>query len=128
MEQLTWLLHHPDFAGTLKSARMEADPAQKLSRLMELAGCRRDFVATEKLDRTLLECVRQIEPTGSPEAPPLQQARLALLSSHTVDHLLPGIRVAALSRRIALSLHAGLYGLYRQSLMAPDPALAAFAP
>ncbi len=53
---------------------------------------------------------------------------MALLSSHTVDHLLPAVRVAGLQRRLALSLHVAPYGMYRQALLADDPALNAFAP
>jgi len=53
---------------------------------------------------------------------------VALLSSHTVDHLLPAVRVAGLQRRLALSLHVAPYGMYRQALLADDPALNAFAP
>ncbi|MDB5372618.1 MAG: methoxymalonyl-ACP biosynthesis protein, partial [Belnapia sp.] len=54
--------------------------------------------------------------------------RLAILASHTVDHLVPAIRVAGLHRGLALSVHLPPYGQYRQALLGDDPALAAFAP
>lgn len=127
MEQLAWLPVHSDFSGALKQARLEADPALRLSRLVELAGYRRDFVATEKLDRTVFDCLTQLGPSST-AARHLRRARVAILSSHTVDHLGAGIRIAGLGRGIALSLHVGAYGLYRQALMEPDPALSAFAP
>jgi FkbH-like protein len=60
--------------------------------------------------------------------PGLTPFRLAILSSHTVDHLTPAIRVSGLQRRLALSVHVAPYGQYRQSLLADDPQLAAFAP
>ena len=127
MEQLAWLPVHSDFTSALKQTRLATDPAERLSGLVELAGYRRDFLATEKLDRTVSGCLEQLEP-ASLDALPLRRARLAILSSHTVDHLVPGIRIAGLGRRIALSLHVGAYGLYRQILMGPDPGLSEFAP
>ncbi len=54
--------------------------------------------------------------------------RLAILASHTVDHLVPGIRVAGLHRGLAISVHVAPYGNYRQALLGEDPALAEFAP
>lgn len=128
MEQLAWLPVHPDFSGALKEARLDADPERLLSRLHELAGYRRDFVATEKLDRTLAQCLGRLGTSELPAALQLRRARLAVLSSHTMDHLMPAIRIAALGRRIALSTHLGPYGLYRQALLASDADLAAFAP
>ena len=127
MEQLAWLPVHSDFNAALKQARQEADLAQRLSRLVDLAGHRRDFLATEKLDRSVSDCLDQLE-TAVLDAVPLRRARLAILSSHTVDHLVPGVRIAGLDRGIALSLHVGPYGLYRQALLESDPRLSDFAP
>jgi FkbH-like protein len=127
MEQLAWLPIHPDFSGALKQARQEPDLAQRLALLADLAGHRRDFLATEKLDRTVSECLTLIEPP-SLSALRQRQARLAILSSHTVDHLVPGIRIASLARGIAMALHVGPYGLYRQALLRSDLDLSAFAP
>src|SRR5262245_33892227 len=128
MEQLAWLPIHPDFAGALKAARAEADPESRLARVLDLAGCRRDFVATEKLDRTAGQCLAALGSSALPAALQLRAARLAVLSSHTVDHVMPAIRLAALGRRVALSTQVAPYGLYRQSLLEPDPDLSAFAP
>jgi FkbH-like protein len=127
MEQLAWLPVHSDFNAALKQARLETDPAPRLSRLVDLAGYRRDFLATEKLDRTVTDCLRQLEPTALDGLQP-RRARLAILSSHTVDHLVPGIRIAGLARGLGLSLHVAGYGLYRQALMESDPDLSAFDP
>ncbi|WP_119300677.1 HAD-IIIC family phosphatase [Dongia deserti] len=126
MEQLAWLPIHPDFAGALKAARLVADPEEKLSRLVELANYRRNFVATEKLDRTAAQHLSSAPNLLS--ALQLRQARLAVLSSHTVDHLVPAIRIAGLGRRTTLSTHVGPYGLYRQALLDSNPDLVAFAP
>ena len=126
MEQLAWLPAHSDFAGALKWARQEADAERRLSQLLELCGYRRDFVATEKLDRSIGACLATLEAGAS--ATQLQPARLAILSSHTVDHVAPAIRIAALGRRIALSTHVAGYGLYRQALMDGERTLSSFAP
>ena len=128
MEQLAWLPIHSDFAGALKEARGEPDPGARLARVLDLAGYRRDFVATEKLDRTAGQCLAALGPSALPPGLQLRPARLAVLSSHTVDHLMPAIRVAALGRRVALTVHVAPYGLYRQVLLEPDPDLSAFAP
>jgi FkbH-like protein len=128
MEQLAWLPLHFDFARALKKARLEPNLERRLSQLIDLAGFRRDFVTTEKLDRSAAECLKQLPPSAPTNGLVLQEARLAVLSSHTVDHLAPAIRIAGLSRRIALTLHVGDYGLYRQALIGGDPALTAFAP
>jgi FkbH-like protein len=128
MEQLAWLPAHSDFARALKDVRAQPDPARRLIELAGLAAHRRDFVATEKLDWTLAQCVSEIGPVGLAPALQLRQARLAILSSHTSDHLAPAIRVAGLARGIVLPIHVGPYGLYRQALMATDPDLAGFEP
>ena len=127
MEQLAWLPVHPDFATALKAARIETKPEQRMSQLIELAGSRRDFVATGKLDKTLMDCLLDLGSSGLTKLQ-LTQPRLAILASHSVDHLAPAIRVAGLGRRIVPSIHVGQYGLYRQALTGPDPELADFNP
>ena len=127
MEQLAWLPVHSDFASALKAARLETEPEQRMSRLIELAGSRRDLVATVKLDKTLLACLRELGSSGLTKLQ-LSQPSLAILASHSVDHLVPAIRIAGLGRRIAPSIHVGPYGLYRQALTGPDPELANFKP
>src|SRR5258708_6954513 len=127
MDQLDWLPSHPDLAGAISTARKGHDPVERLATGIRLAGYRRDFVATERLDRLVnagLGSTRG-EKAASLGLRPL---RLALLASHTVDHLTAAIRVAGMQRRLAIDLHVGTYGLYRQLLLGDDPALTAFAP
>src|SRR3954451_22005347 len=123
MDQLAWLPVHEDLGAALSAARRIADPAERLARVRYLAGFRRDFTATGRLDRLVEEGLAL--PAAQAQLAPL---RLAIPSSHTVNHLVPGIRVAALHRGLALSVHVTPYGTYRQSLLGEDPALAAFAP
>lgn len=121
MDQLAWLAPHPDLAAAIVHARQETDPAARLSQAAKLAGYRRDFTLTGRLDRLAAEGLAA-DSTG------LTPLRVALLSSHTVDHLLPAIRVAGLQRRLALSLYVTPYGMYRQALLGDDPGLVRFAP
>ncbi|MCQ4323390.1 methoxymalonyl-ACP biosynthesis protein [Stutzerimonas stutzeri] len=123
MEQLSWLPPHPDLSAAIGQAKHLDDPLARLAEAIRLAGYRRDFTLTARLDR--LAAAGLAEHAAAAQLMPL---RVALLASHTVDHLLPAIRVAGLLRRLALTLHVAPYGMYRQALLADDPALDAFAP
>ena len=122
MEQLLWLPPHADMGAAISQAKQETDPLARLQQAARLAGYRRDFTQTAKLDRLAAAGLQGPAPQG------FTPLRIALLSSHTVDHLLPAIRVAGLQRRLALSLFVTPYGLYRQALLLDDPQLAEFAP
>jgi len=129
MNTLSWLPLHADLGAAISSARQEADPCLRLALASRLAGHRRDFTLTGRLDRMAAQGLGHVAATpGAAACLGLTPLRMALLSSHTVDHLLPAIRVAGLQRRLALSLHVTPYGMYRQSLLGDDPELAAFAP
>ncbi|MBB5693935.1 HAD-IIIC family phosphatase [Muricoccus pecuniae] len=125
MEQLAWLPAHPDLAVAITAARREADPSAALVKAVRLAGYRRDFTATGRIDKL---AARALSEGAEPAAAGLMPYRLAILASHTVDHLAPGIRVAGLARRLALSVHVAPYGQYRQALLGHDPELEAFQP
>ncbi len=127
MDQLLWLAQHPDLGGAIGEAKREADPMVRLGTAAQLAGYRRDFTLTTRLDRLASEGLRTLA-NGETSASGLQPLRIALLSSHTVDHLVPAIRVAGLQRRLALSVHVAPYGMYRQALLMDDAELASFAP
>jgi len=127
MEQLDWLPSHPDLGGAISAARKSDDSIERLATGMRLAGYRRDFVATERLDR-LVKASLDVLDEAQAASLAIRPLRLALLSSHTVDHLAPAIRVAGLQRRLMIDLYIGLYGQYRQLLLGDDPALALFAP
>lgn len=127
MEQLSWLPSHPDLAGAISAARRSDDSIERLATGMRLAGYRRDFIATERLDRLTSAGLDSVD-EGQAASLGLRPLRLAVLASHTVDHLAAAIRVAGLQRRLAVDVHIGPYGLYRQLLLGDDPALMAFAP
>nr|WP_019363857.1 HAD-IIIC family phosphatase [Pseudomonas luteola] len=128
MDLLPWLPPHPDLSAAISEAKREADPAKRLSQAAYLSGFRRDFTLTTRLDKLAAEGLSDLTTAGDLAALGLRPLRIALLSSHTVDHLVPAIRVAGLSRRLALSVYVAPYGMYRQALLMDDPALSSFAP
>lgn len=127
MDQLCWLPEHTDLGGVISSVRREPDAGARLALAAQLAGYRRDFTLTGRLDRMADEGLADIHAIDASSSG-LQPLRVAMLSSHTVDHLVPSVRVAGLSRRLALSVHVAPYGTYRQAVLGQDPALLAFAP
>jgi FkbH-like protein len=96
----------------------------EFSELVKLAGSRLDFIQTNRLDRILQKHATRLKA----DDPSLKPLRLAILSSSTVDHLLPGLRIAALRRGILLETFLGDYGQYLQELQDDASALTAFAP
>ena len=107
---MNWLPLPEGFRDRLAAATAAGD----LDALVALAGTRLSFLETLQLDAALAR--KGLEPV-----------RLAILASGTVDHLLPGIRVAGLRRGLRVAVHAGGFGQYRQELLDPG-GLRAFAP
>ena len=110
---MNWLPPPEDFRGRLAAAARDPAP---LAALAALANTRLSFLETLQLDAALARAPDGLEP-----------ARLALLASGTVDHLLPGLRVAGLRHGLRVTAHAGRYGQYRQELLDPG-GLKAFRP
>jgi FkbH-like protein len=118
---LSWLPVAQDFRNDLRAALDQAKPVDALEGLAALAGHRLGFLETVQLDRALAR-VNLKEATG------FQPVRLAVLSSSTVDHLPPAIRIAGLRRRLLVEVHSGAYGQYRQDLLDPTSSLHRFKP
>lgn len=97
-------------------------PEQSWPALVALANRRLDVLATAKLDRT----VRRLVPEGA--APAAGRLRLAVLASHTVDHLVPAIRVAGLRRNLAVEVYVAPFGQIHQEVLDPTSGLHGFAP
>ncbi|QUE74065.1 HAD-IIIC family phosphatase [Stutzerimonas stutzeri] len=127
MDQLLWLPQHSDLSAAIGEAKRETDPIARLAQATRLAGYRRDFTQTTRLDRLASEGLQALTKSETP-TPGLRSLRIALLASHTVDHLVPAIRVAGLQRRLAISVHVAPYGMYRQALLMEDAELTRFAP
>lgn len=119
---LDWLPPLADWPASLAAARAIADPAKRLAEVARLANHRRDFLATAKLATIAGPASTAAEPPG------FTPLRVALLSSHTTEHLVPAIRVAGLGRRLALDVHVAPYGQYRQVLLGPPSPLDDFRP
>jgi FkbH-like protein len=127
MEQLDWLPPHRDLSAAIRAARAEISARDQLAAACTLSGFRRDFLATERINRVAKAALDRLE-GGEGAALGLKQTRIALLGSHTLLHLEPGIRVAGLARGLAIEVHVGGYNLYRQELLSGDAALANFRP
>ena len=118
---LSWLPPPTDFRAELKLALEGPSPAACLERLISLARQRLGYLETLQVDRALDRL------KGAP-AGGIPSVKLAILASSTVDHLLPGIRVAGLRRGLMIDVHKGGYGQYRQELLNTDSWVYQFAP
>lgn len=110
-----------EFALRFRAARAATDADARDALFTALAQGPLSFLETIQLDTAFTRSSATM-PTG------LTRVRIALLGSCTVDHLLPAIRVAGLRRRLAIDLHTGAFGQYRQELLAPGETLRAFQP
>ena len=118
---MNWLPLAPDFRADLRAALSTPGATDCLAKLASLSGHRLGFLETIQLDRAL-------ERLRLTEAPGFSSVKLAILSSSTVDHLPPGIRVAGLRRRLLIEVHVGSYGQYRQDLLNSRSSLHQFKP
>src|SRR5712692_8880519 len=105
---LDWLPAPQDFRGCLRRALEPS--ADRLEKLAALAQYRLGYLETIQLDRA-------IGPACAESPQGFSSVRLAILTSATVDHLVPGIRVSGLRRRLLIDVHIGPYGQYRQQLL-----------
>lgn len=128
MDPLSWLPAHTDLGAAIGEARRASESSERLASAIRLAGFRRDFTLTGRIDRLAAEELDRIATGASDARVGLTPVRIALLASHTVDHLVPSTRVAGLHRGVAAAVHVAAYGMYRQALLGADPALDAFAP
>ena len=110
-----------DFRQSLRAALTATDPGERLNKLADLAQFRLGFLETIQLDNALGK-------TAAPAKACFAQLRLALLSSCTIDHLKPAIRVAGLRQRLLIEVYMGSFGQYRQELLDPASGLHDFRP
>jgi FkbH-like protein len=121
---MNWLPAAPDFRERLRAAAEIAEVRQRAVALSTLARSRAGFVEELQLDKLLCDTV-DAKGASSLGLPTL---RIAVLSSSTVEQLLPGIRVGALRRGILVVAQAGRFGQYRQDLLEPVSPLQDFEP
>ncbi len=118
---MNWLPVATDFRGSLKAAVTSREPGQRLEKLAALSQHRLGFIETIQVDNAL-KAAAQDAASG------FSRLRLAFLASTTIDHLLPGIRVAGLRRRLLIEVYTGSFGQYRQELFDPTSGFHGFKP
>jgi predicted enzyme involved in methoxymalonyl-ACP biosynthesis len=120
---MPWLPKHPEFSKQFNAIK-KAPPEEAWGLLMALAQTDLNFLETMQVDKVLKEKFG----AAPPQDLSTQPIHLALLSSSTVDQLLPGIRVGALRRNLWVSTYVTDYGQSLQELMDPASPLHRFKP
>jgi FkbH-like protein len=118
---IDWLPVHDDFRGAVRGVLETPSGDDKVTRLAGLANYRLSFLEVIQLDRAAGR-IPHAEMAG------LAPLRLGILSSATVDHVVPAIRVAGLRRRLLIDVQVGPYGQYRQQVLDAGSALHQFRP
>jgi FkbH-like protein len=120
---MQWLPKHQEFSKKINE--IKKNPAEKTWDLLSaVAQTDLNFLETIQVDKVLNEKFGGVPPSAV-SAPPI---RLALLSSSTVDQLLPGIRVGGLRRNLWVSTYVTDYGQSLQELMDSSSRLHQFKP
>ena len=122
MVDLYWLPAQSGVGDELK--RLTKAESVAWETLSKIAGTRLDFIQTNRLDKLLSKHFGSAAPVDGA----VKSLRMAVLSSSTADHLLPGLRVAALRRNFHLQTLLGDYGQYWQELQDSGSALYQFKP
>jgi HAD superfamily phosphatase (TIGR01681 family) len=107
---MNWLPFPSDFRAELRAAVETTDANARIDKLAALSIHRLDFIQTIQLGQALTRSL----PTA---VEGFLSARLAILNSSTVDHLVPAISVAGLRRRMLFTTYVAPYGQYRQVLL-----------
>ena len=107
---MNWLPLPADFRSELRTALERPDPADRLELLCALCQSHLDFVQTIQLGQAIKKSFIESGAT-------YPRVRVAVLASSTVDHLVPGITVAGMRRRLLFDTFVAPYGQYRQTLV-----------
>jgi FkbH-like protein len=118
---MDWLPAPTHFREELRALQSTPSGAARLEKVAELSRYRLTYLETIQLDRAIREIAVDDKTI-------FQRVRLAILASSTTDHLVPGIRVAALRLRMIIDSHLGAYGQYRQELIDNSSPLYDFKP
>ena len=118
---MPWLPAADGFRESLKLALESSDRRHSGGMLVALAQHDLDYTQTVQLDKVM----DRLE-LGAADR--YIHSRIAVLSSSTADHLVPGIRAAGLRRGDVPEIYLCQYGQYRQELLDPSSPLHTFAP
>ncbi len=116
-------------AGKLAVARNRlaaGEPQASWIPLYSAAQQARSSRTRTRIDRVLQQLRKQAEEPAS--FPVKRKLRVALLGSSTLNFHAPVLRAAAFASGIALDLHVGGFGQYRQEILGPDAKLEEFRP
>jgi FkbH-like protein len=119
--QMNWLPTIENFRQALREAVAIKPNEHRLERLACLAGHRLGFLEIHQLDRALGQTDH-----GIPSS--FAYLRLAIIGSATLNHLIPGVRVAGLRYRCLFDVHVGGYGQFRHEVFDFASSLHQFAP
>jgi FkbH-like protein len=120
---MQWLPKPTEFNKRLNEVKKAPD-RESWALLTAIAQNDLNFLETMQIDKVLREKFGAAPPPGLSTQP----IHLAILSSSTVDQLLPGIRVGALRRNLWVSTYLTDYGQSLQELMDSSSRLHAFKP
>jgi FkbH-like protein len=120
---MPWLPKLADLAQRIDAVK-KAPLEKKWDLLTGIAKHDLHFLETMTVDKVLKEKFGQAPPSALSTEP----IRLAILSSSTVEQLLPGIRVGALRRGLWVSTYVTDYGQSLQELVDPSSPLHRFKP
>ena len=120
---MQWLPKPTEFNKRLNEVK-KAPAGEAWALLTAIAQYDLNFLETMQVDKVFKEKFAAAPPSGLST----QHIHLAILSSSTVDQLLPGIRVGALRRNLWVSTYLTDYGQSLQELMDPSSRLHAFKP
>lgn len=122
--RLRWLPPVADWAASIGDIeRKQVADVDTWTSIVHLAQHDLDLVRTSRLDAAIRRLFDA--PLAGMDTAPV---RLAVLGSATVDHLLPGLRVAAARRGLVLQTYLPAYGQFRQEILDPASGLHAFKP
>jgi FkbH-like protein len=121
---LYWLPEVSDWPSTLAAISSQTTEAEFWTELVKASRFNLDFIQTRQLDRLFQSKFARQAPMSLATKP----IRLAILSSSTVDYLMPSIRVAGLRRGLWIETYINDYGQYLQELHNPSSGLAHFRP
>lgn len=116
-----WLPEASNFRSDLRAISTGKHGSYRAGRLQHLARHNLDYLQTIQIDK-VLSAFEEAETAHLPEI------RVALLSSSTIDHTCPALRVAMLRRGYVCKTYVGNFGQYRQEIFDSGSNLYEFKP